>query len=357
MRKGTYVGYPVRARLHSSARSRFMKRVSSLSRPRASSGSTIVGSASGFKAKTASKTKTKTKSLFTKIRTDGPMSDSYFRWPQKLPSLRLGKLAKLHSPQFYVQNAYGRIDCPIGKQSFIDATTGYPSIWSANDLKDIHDQAVVNSAGISTVNPLTQNVYLKSCTNEIMFTNQTNDVVHMQIYECVARRDINNLNFTQPGNAWKQGAFDQGDITTPFVVGSNPFQTPAFTNLWEVERVFDINLHTGGHHVHRSKSFLNHTLNYEVQQSIGNTSTALGKITRVSLVVIHGYPYNATTTKTDISTNTVAVDMVWRKQYEYFVFDRSTTALTFDNNLPASLSTAGEIINDLVGTVANTVIA
>lgn len=307
------------------------------------------------------KTKTKKKSLFTQLRNDGPMSNSYFRWPARISHFKLNKsLTKTLSPQYYVSNNYLRLEAPVGKQAFPTfggvVSGGVPVIWSSADISSIFTQAKT-IAGSTITNPLTQKVYLKSCTFEMMFTNQTNDVVHLSIYELVARRDITNGNFWYPGEAWIQGQIDNAndpDINT--IVGSNPFQVPAFTQMYRVEKVLDINLHSGGHHVHRSKSTINHVLNYEALYAIGTSTSALKGITRYSFPIIHGYPLNDSTTKTTISTAPVGVDMVWRKQYQYYVLEHSTNVVSKTNNLPTTFAVGGQITNDLTGAI-NTIVS
>lgn len=351
-----YVGYPL------SARTRFVRRISRVS---ARSGSTVrpkssVRSRPKSKSKSKTTTLTKPKSIYTPIRNDGPMSNSFFHWPRRASSLRLGILKKTMTPQFYIQNAYSRLEAGVGVQA-VPIAPAYPMLWSPSDLLGMFTQARISSTTTAptnntVINPATQNILLKSCTSELMITNQTNDVVHLTLYECVARKDTYNGNYYNPGVAWSQGTFDQGNTTAYLMVGSNPFQTPAFTKFYRVERVIDINLHTGGHHVHRSKSTMNHLMNYEEYQAATSSGTIRG-VSRFTLPVIHGYPSNDSTTHSQISTTAVAIDMVWKKQYQYYVFDRSTVGFSVSNVLPTSYTVGGEIINDLTGVATGSVIA
>lgn len=318
-----------------------------------------------IKLKMKGKSSTLTKSVFNKkkVRNDGPISNSYFRWPARLKYVKIGKQLKaVTSPQYWVANSTFRIDCTVGIQAFV--ANGGPAYWSSTDITAIMNQATISSATAGAVigytpNPKTQKVLLKSCTAELMMTNQTNDVVHCRIYDVVARRDISSANFYNPGIAWVTGVTDQGIASQMQVVGSNPFQTPGFTTMWQVEKVTDVNLHTGGHHCHRTKSVINHMFNDEIIQAIGASNSAIKGITRYSLVVIHGYPGNDTVTKTQatISTNACALDMVVSKQYQYMVFEKSSTFANNSNALPTSYANAESIINDLTGAAAGSVIA
>lgn len=306
------------------------------------------------RAKTATKTKTMTKSkLYLKVKHDGPISESRFTWPQRQSSFKLGKFKKLLAPQYYIQNGTARVTAGVGVQGFL--SNGGPGIWTPTDITAI--MGLASNVAPASTNPKTQKVYFKSCINELMLTNQTNDPVHCQIYECVARRDTANAGYWNPGIAWLTGDIDQGTGGICAMVGSNPFQSAAFTEFWLVEKVIDVNLHSGGHHIHRSTSKINHVFNDEVIQSLAASNACVGKLTRFSLVVIHGYPANDSDTQTQISTNACAIDMVWRKQFEFEVLERSTTQFTAINNLPTAFTVASSIINDLTAAAAGSIIA
>lgn len=302
------------------------------------------------KVKGKSKTKTK-KKMTKKVKVDGPISESSFKWPKAISSFSLGKFKKLTAPQIFVTNQTFRLSAGIGIQGFTAATV--PTIWSVQDLTSIFTQAAVLTATpVNVPNPKTQKVYLKSCRFELMMTNQTNDVVHCQIYECLARRDIfSGSNYSTPGQAWVQGCTDAGAGTVYNTVGSSPFQVPGFTEFFKVEKIIDVNIHSGAHHIHRTKSSPHAVLNDEIMQAVGSTQASVGHWTRFSMVIVHGYALNDSMTSTQISTAAVNIDLIWRKQYEFEVLERSTTQVTQVNNLPTSFTNAGQIQSDVVNAI------
>jgi len=304
--------------------------------------------------------KKKKQSLTQKItKRDGPISESKFHWPKTVSSRPLDKnLKKMLAPQIFNQTASARVTAAIGQQGF--QTGAMPGLFTIQDMSDIFTKVAeltILAGGGIVVNPNTQKLYFKSCSSELMMTNQTNDPAHVIIYDCVARRDSSSANFVNPGVSWQQGCVDSGSATQYQTVGNNPFAIPLFTEFWKIEKITDVNLHSGGHHVHKTWLDPMHVMDREIQIALGTTGACIGKWTRFSLVVIHGYPLNDSVTQTQISTSAVAVDMVWRKQYEIEVLERSTTQMAQTNTLVTSFAVGGEIIDDLTGLVKSILIA
>lgn len=303
------------------------------------------------------------------IRRDGPISHSFFQYKHNLSKLKLSKTMKqLCPPQIAVYNNTLRLTAGIGLQAYTGwAVAGgyqnHPSMWNVNDIKLLFSQANIlsNNTNSDVPNPNTQKIYLKKATFELMITNQTNDPVHCTIYDCQARRDEQtNVNYYNPGAAWHTGASaDMFNTNTDVVVGSTPFSMQSFVEHYQVQKVTTVDLHTGGHHQHRVVSKPMIAFSYEIVEALNSSaSSAVRNLTSFPMVVIHGFPANDSTTKTQISTNNVGVDLIWKIQYEYELFGVSTSNITFTNNLPTTFTVAGEFVNDLTGALTNpTVVA
>nr|WAE42474.1 MAG: capsid protein [Cressdnaviricota sp.] len=292
------------------------------------------------------------------LQRDGPVSTSYFHWPTKMKKVKLPRsLIHTEAPLNYVQNSSARLDCGVGLQAVSTIANGLPGMFTKNDMISLFAQAAIaniSGGGTSVQNPVTQKIHIRDIHMELLFSNATNDVVHLMIYDCVCRRDIASGAFYQPSLAWQQGATDAGVSTDWSVVGSTPFSVPGFTEFWEIEKITDVDLHTGGHHKHKTSFQPFCVINNEIVGAGGNTP-AWGKLTRYSMVVVHGYPINDSTTKTQVSTASCSLDMVWKKSYQFDVLERSTTTITAVNNLLGSFTVAGVATNDLTGALATTV--
>jgi hypothetical protein len=306
--------------------------------------------------RTRTKTRTKTK-LTQKIgpqHRDGPMSDSYFAYPRTGKSFSLKGLKKVISPQFFITNTPVRLDCGVGVQAvtgFNGATTSIPGMNTVVDLTSIMGQSAAAYTGASATNPKTQKIYLNSCRMELLMSNATNDVINVKIYDVIARRDITASSYANPAVSWAVGNTDEGLTNLYTTVGSTPFQAPGFTEFWCVQKVTDVNLHTGGHHKHTVTIKPKRMFSDELLQSVGATAAAIAKFTAFSMIVIHGYPVNDNTTKTQVSTSSCSLDIIWRKQYEWQIFERSTVAVSQTNNLVTAFTVAPELMSDVIGTV------
>lgn len=142
----------------------------------------------------------------------------------------------------------------------------YGTILDAG-LKDVsHIVAISNSYGHvednaaavpSTVNPPNFNFvkfYFKVrmefdiiCQNvEVTDSNP----LYMDIYECVANRNINDVNYANPGQAWSQCHADNLDPATfgtdtvdyPGARGNVPQEAPGFSKWWKVTQVTRIRI-------------------------------------------------------------------------------------------------------------------
>lgn len=198
---------------------------------------------------------------------------------------------------------------------------------------------------------------MKNCKGELLLTNQGNDLCHMTIYDCVSRRDQYNGSSTlDPWSAWSVGCNDASSANTNTYVGSHPFVIPGFTELYKVEKVTQVDLHTGGHHRHSVKISPNRMISREILTNVVGTSGIgnLRNLTRFSMIVMHGYPTNATG-GTTVSTSHGAIDWVQTREYKFYGLTMNRAVEGTSNTL-TTLATES-IVNDLTGVVTTVVTA
>lgn len=68
-------------------------------------------------------------------------------------------------------------------------------------------------------------------------------------------------------------------------------------------------------------------------------------LTCFTMLVDHGFPYNDSTTKTQVSTGKTALDVVWRKQYKYTYITDNSNNYYITNSLPSTFG-VGENVFD-----------
>lgn len=280
--------------------------------------------AAGGKTRGRTKTRTRTKLFQTAYKRDGPVSESFFRYRYK-KQVKLGKpLKQLLGDQTMVANEATRLTYAVNQQ----ATTVLPAVYNSSDVGNILAQAatIVTSSGTNT----NYKCLLESFNAKLMITNQTNDVVRLTLYDIVPRRDITNASYCPPNNAWVTGdAAAAGGTSAYQYVGSTPFQTPAFTRLYKVQKVTTLDLHTGGHHIHRTVGKPMLTFDKQtITEITAGSNTAIRNLTAYTMVVIHGYPVNDGTTKTNVGLANGAVDMVLVKQYKFKVMESSVASIS-----------------------------
>lgn len=301
------------------------------------------------KTRLAAMTKTKTKLKQENFRPDGEISESSIHIPLSGKTFRLGKLDNLLGDQTFYTNSSLRLTHSAGRQ----ASQTIATFWGGTDMSSILTQTGLISNPIAATTIKNYKIYCKEVTSSILITNQTNDVVHLKLYDVRMRRDVSqaNTNYADPVNAWTQGAVtDQaGAGNTPVYIGASPFVSSAFTTNFEVVGIKDVMIHTGGHHVHKVHSMPLKTFNGELQlQNAGGIDAK--HFTHFTFAVQHGFAINDNA-GTTITTASGAVDYIVNKTYTYAVMQSNNSQPIVTNSL--STTPAQEaLINDTTGIAA-----
>lgn len=220
---------------------------------------------------------------------------------------------------YKVINGAGRITATSGLQAA--ETHGY-----------YYDKATLDviRALISTSDTL--RFLVKSVSAEIEYTNQCKGNVRLKIYDVVARRDLNTASNSTPANAWANNYAQEGGNNSDYkIVGTTPFSNSMFTKFYKVRKITNVLLAQGQTHCHKVFIRANAVINKDTLDEI---EYGLKGITRFTMVVVHGCPYNDTEEETKVSTGDVAVDYIVRKSYKYTYVDDSSVNYSVTNALP-----------------------
>lgn len=295
------------------------------------------------------------RSMTQRVHTDGPVSNSYFKFYTWASKNKIPKGAKsMIGDQTYVTQDIGKLTCATsGVQVSATVAKYYAGADIYNQFDSVMTAGFIPGAtgGGSPGTFKNCKIQLEKVRGHTMFTNQTNDVVHMTLYDVIARRDNQLTAYVLPENAWNSGASDQGSANAPTIVGSTPFQTLGFTQGFKVLKVTDVQLHSGGHHVHITECKPRHVMSFELAYSTGfNTVPCnLEGLTCYTLMCIHGYPTN-NDAGTEITTAKVSITYVTSKQYHFRLL-QTTQAKSYMVNQLAAAPAQSDIINDLTGSV------
>jgi len=306
--------------------------------------------------KTTAKTKVKAVHKFKKGKKTHKMNEKATRTPigsqswAKVP--HVGKVqsavltvAKSQPSFFYTQCGTQRITAGVGKQTAQDVLT----VLGTADMHNLQIQTETQSPN-TTYAVTEQNIFVDSVIGELLFTNQTLGPCHMQIFDVVSRRDIDNSSYDDPVSCINTGiGHDIGNTVDITQFGVTPFQSQLFTTNFKVMKITDVMLTQGAVHQHKFNYKVRRYLkgSYINENYVGDNGAGCYKgMTYGCFIIIHGYPENDSTTKSQVSTGAVAVDLVskWAIEFKPVTLSRPQSNYT-SSGLPSSFSVGGEIVD------------
>jgi hypothetical protein len=252
-------------------------------------------------------------------------------------------LSKINAPNTNYVNSVVRIPVPIGQQSAFNLASAYTP----------YDIAIFNP-GVNATFIKNSRVFLESCSQKILSTNMTNVNVFMDLYDVECRRDY--LNTADPPSVWSTGLVDQNNAALISDVGSTPFASQLFTQLFKVKRITRVILSAGETHehitYHKADWLWNHEVDGNPAVAAVNGQQGYKGLTNYTFAVSYGAPVNDSTTKTQISTSAAAIDCVITKQYRYsYMSSNSSNVQVVTNTLPTAFTVAGEVEGQETDTV------
>lgn len=258
------------------------------------------------------------------VGTGGSMS-KFFYGRRKVPrGFRTKGLAK----NYFVSNYATRLQATVGKQEVANALV----MCNLSDLTTIKGRVSATD---------TSKYMLDTCSAEVMISNRELTNVRVYVYDVIARRDLNNVPTAAQG--WTSGYADEGGADSNYqVVGTLPFSDDIFTQFFKVLKITHITLAQGQVHTHRVRFSPRKLIDGECLKYVNN---GIKGLTCFTMVVVHGYPENDTTTKTQVSTGTATVDIISRKQYKYMYMVDSDTSYYQSNNLPSAFTVNESIVD------------
>lgn len=295
----------------------------------------------GKKARVATRTMSKTKRLNQGVHESRAGSDSKFFLSYK--PTRIGKLTGKMAKVARTINQNTIYSGGAGVQRVIDVDACFDVTTSTN----LMNQCILQQYGTSTpVGYKTERILYKSCLAEYAYTNSTNAVCRMLLFDIVPRTDIYNTSgdANSPVNAWSDGFSDEisgGTGGQAQIVGAMPFASVKFCHFFKVLKITNINLAPGQMHVHRVKHTPNKIINNEVL-SQGNVSSLRG-LTLHHMGVFYGQP--VLDAGGGVTTEATKILCIRKFSYEVSYLPNNMTSLVMNNNLSA---TAGANIEDMV---------
>lgn len=217
---------------------------------------------------------------------------------------RIRGIQSLLSKSLYSTNDVVRVTAGASFQAVNDVG----ALMGGTQLDTISRRIVSNAtSGYATNKFIVHTAYM-----EQKITNMDKGNVQITLYDVVPKRDISDSNYYMIA-AFTNGLADMNDVggTTHNIsnLGATPFDSPRFCQYFTVKNVTKVTLGQGQCHIHRTRVNVNRVFTEELFQSL----VYLRGITTSTMLIANGLPLNDQTTKTNISTGAVVLDVV--KQY------------------------------------------
>jgi len=232
----------------------------------------------------------------------------------------------------YQLNAASRVTAGVGVQTVF--TLAAP--FSGSDLTTIRG---FYGAGSTTNKMLYSDAY-----TTIQLTNQDNGNALITLYDLVARKNGDE----EPAACWIAGNTAGSATGVEAYYGSDPSLCQRFNEYWIIKKVTQFYLGAGQSHCH----ILKYTPNKAVQGEVITITPYIANLSHACMMVVVGAPYNDVTTKTQVSTGSVAIDRCIAKNLKYSWADDPNNTYNATNNLLAAFTNAENIMNENTGTAA-----
>nr|WAE42971.1 MAG: capsid protein [Cressdnaviricota sp.] len=259
---------------------------------------------------------------------------TFYYTPRKMP-LSFKRNFKALSKNYYTINGAIRYTSAVGLQN----SNTIQSMFNYTDLNAISQKVSANQ---------TNKVLMKSCSSELMITNQDAANSNIIIYDIIARRDLaTTSNLATPDVAWARSYGDEGATNSNWnIPGSTPFSADLFTQFYRVCKISHVTLGQGQCHTHRVKFSPNIIIDGELIQY--NTNGLKG-VTCFTMVVQSGFPQNDVTTKSQVSLGQTTLDFVYKKQYSYTWMSDNDTTYSTTNSLPTTFTVGESVMSEATG--------
>lgn len=171
--------------------------------------------------------------------------------------------------------------------------------------------------------------WLGGVSAELMLTNQDSGNSRVTLYDMVCRRDSQE---TDVMDQWNDGLTNNkgtsGNTRSHRNLNVTPYQSNELCAKWKIMKKTVIQMSAGQSHIHRVKHKINCMIN---NTNITDFHYHHG-ISFVTLIVVHGMPYNDETTQTQVAVGDSALDIVCTKKFFYRALENTENYFGYTKN-------------------------
>lgn len=230
--------------------------------------------------------------------------------------------------------------------------------YDISQIKGIVDSKSVPA--ITSGQLRTQRIMLREFRYELDIKNLSTDMVRVDIYDVICRRDIgfDNTNPTTyrntPTRCFLEGFVDQinsGALTDYTVVGQSPFDSKQFTSFYQVKKVTHATVDPGGIHTHRVSGKPNFMYNDTLKEGTSGKVVSWKGLTVYTMIVAWGAPA-VDSTGVNVTTENAQLGIIQNKRVEYSWAYSNINFSSYTNELGNALATINNTINPDVAELA-----
>jgi hypothetical protein len=247
------------------------------------------------------------------------------------------------APSHDTINGSFRLAAGVGVQQTTSSPLGTPTDLAVCAAKYL---AIAPGALLAT-----GRMFLEKMSSNFTLNNQSNIAIKLVIRDVMARRDIPNIaGIANPESCWNTGLVDENAAGLASDVGVKPYESDIFNQYFKITREYTTDLQPGGNHRHTVTTKPNQFVHQEV---INNVTNGFRNLTVWTMFTIVGYPAHDSTTKTQVSTGGVSLDVVFDRTYEFCFASANNVSYTRTNALVSAFTVGEETMNEELGELQN----
>lgn len=247
------------------------------------------------------------KSLKVRVSAPSTMVLQTFYSNKILPRMkRLARAFKMQSRNLLLKGPIGRqVGCNTGEQEYATIP-----LFTTTELRSWADTIGMAPAGTTGDIRDTNRLFWRNAEMDLVMTNQSNNVMFLELYHYTCRRDCGS----SPGTLWYSGMEDEDNGATTYdltnIYGSRPGYSGAVAQFWKLKKVYSVVLHAGQVHRHVWRKNLYRIIDNQLIAQDNQNRDNLAGITECIMFVVRGSPgantsdynlVNTTATKLNIA--------------------------------------------------------
>lgn len=211
----------------------------------------------------------------------------------------------------------------------------------------VNADLIMDNAGITVGEP--GKIFLTGYEADCMFTNQDSGNCRLTLYDVVCRRDTQETDLIDIwDDGMKENTGSTGNTRGVINLGSTPFESSEFCSKFKVIKKTVVQMAAGQSHSHKVKIGYNTMLSRDLVDDY----QYFHGLSFMTVFVVHGMPYNAITTQTEVATGDCAIDWVKTQKIRYRSVDNNENMFGY-TKAQNSFSTAENVMNKIGDAIAD----